>query len=483
MDGREDVLSEPNVKVCFLSRDLSFADPLARALGAEFTTRVSNDTQFNRLTDLREWCDVVVLDLRSVSTQEDYESRFRLMDEINQSPSCRPVIAFCDEGNRQIVLRAIESGAYDTITNPPNMMELRLVLRRAHRSHAAEDELRRLKASARGSGRLHELLGTSTAMQELFALAHKIAPCDVNVLITGETGTGKELLARAIHHMSSRSARPLIAFSCANLPETLVEDELFGHEKGAFTGALTMRRGRIEAADQSTLFLDEIGDLALGLQPKLLRILQERSFERLGSNNTVNVNIRVICATNRNLSDLVQQGKFREDLYYRLNVVQMHLPPLRERRDDIPLLAQHFLDTSAEQFKKKAKRFSQPALHLLEEYAWPGNVRELSNAVQRAVVLSESSTVEVWQLPAAVRSGCDTPQFTRSYEEEVREFKRRLILRTLRECGWRKAESARTLGVARGYLHRLINQLGLQQPEDDVSGKVEDLIPPATRVM
>src|SRR5208282_4670907 len=172
--------------------------------------------------------------------------------------------------------------------------------------------------SARSDGRLHELLGTSTVMQELFALAQKIAPCDVNVLITGETGTGKELLARAMHQMSARNARPLVAFSCVNLPETLIEDELFGHEKGAFTGALMSRRGRLESADQGTLFLDEIGDLTLGLQPKLLRVLQERKFERLGSNATINVNIRLICATNRNLAEMVQRGSFREDLYYRM---------------------------------------------------------------------------------------------------------------------------------------------------------------------
>jgi two-component system, NtrC family, response regulator AtoC len=476
--------SESIIRVCFLSQDSGFADPLSRALGAEFTTRVSQELQTPRLTDPREGGDVVLLDLRSVSTRGDYESGLRLIDEMHQSPSCPPIVALCDERNRQIVLQAIERGAYDTITNPPNMMELRLVLRRAHKSHAAEQELQHLKANARGSGRLHELLGTSQTMQELFSLAQKIAPCDVNVLITGETGTGKELLARAMHHISSRSARPLVAFSCANLPETLVEDELFGHEKGAFTGALTMRRGRIEAADQSTLFLDEIGDLSLGLQPKLLRVLQERSFERLGSNNTVNVNIRVICATNRSLSELVQQGKFREDLYYRLNVVQMHLPPLRERRDDISLLAQHFLDTAAEQFKRKVKRFSKQALRALEEYAWPGNVRELSNAVQRAVVLSEGSAVEVSHLPAAMRSGCETPELTRSYEDEVREFKRRLILRTLRDCGWQKTESARALGVARGYLHRLINQLEIQQVEEaDASVEAQVQFPPGTRLM
>ena len=320
-------------------------------------------------------------------------------------------------------------------------------------------------------------------MQELFALANKIAPCDVSVLITGETGTGKELLARAIHKMSGRSSRPLVAFSCANLPEALIEDELFGHEKGAFTGALMARRGRVEAADTGTMFLDEIGDLSLGLQPKLLRVLQERSFERLGSNTKTEVNIRLICATNRNLAEMVQQGKFRDDLYYRLNVVQMHLPPLRDRQDDIPLLAQHFLQDFAERFKKKARRFSQPALRALEEYGWPGNVRELENAVQRAVVLSEGPTVDVWQLPTAIRSGCEAPQFNQSYEEEVRQFKRRLVLRTLRECGWRKAESARTLGVARGYLHRLITQLGIQQAGGELAAEKNEEPAPLRQIM
>ena len=476
-------MSEKSIHVSFLSQDLGFADPLARALGAEFETRATDEVQPTRLTNIREWCDVVLLDLRSLSGRSDYDSSLRLLDGIREIPSHPPVIALCDEGNPQSILTAMERGAYDTITNPPNMMELRLLLRRAHRSHAAEQEVERLKSSARKVGRLHELLGISSPMQELFGLAQKIAPCDVNVLITGETGTGKELLAQAIHQMSGRSASSIVAFSCANLPESLIEDELFGHEKGAFTGALTLRRGRIETADQSTLFLDEIGDLGLGLQPKLLRVLQERSFERLGGNNTVNVNIRVICATNRNLAELVQQGKFREDLYYRLNVVQMHLPSLRERRDDICLLAQHFLDNSSEMFKKKAKRFSQPALHALEEYAWPGNVRELSNAVQRAVVLSEGQIVEIWHLPAALRNGLHAPQVSRPYEEAVREFKRRLVLRTLRECGWRKAESARALGVARGYLHRLINQLGIEEIEEEVPAEIRAQLPPRTQIM
>jgi len=470
-------LSDTPINVCFVSQDSGLAGPIARALGAGFSTRVMTDFQPSRLGDLRDWCDVVLLDLRDASTGGDQEKAFRLMDAINQFQSHPPMVVLCDADGRVLPAGVMERGAYDSVENPPKIVELRLVLQRAHKFYAAEKEVERLRATAPGTGRLHELLGTSRVMQEMFALAQKIAPCDVNVLITGETGTGKELLARAIHQLSGRSARPLVAFSCVNLPETLIEDELFGHEKGAFTGALMSRRGRLETADQGTLFLDEIGDLGLGLQPKLLRVLQERNFERLGSNTPINLNIRLICATNRNLADMVQKGTFREDLYYRLNVVQMHLPPLRERREDIPLLAQHFLQISAEQFGKKAKRFSQPAIRTLEEYSWPGNVRELENAVQRAVVLSDGAAVDTWHLPPSLIGNSEQSAFNGLYEEEVRQFKKRLIVRTLRECGWRKAESARVLGVARGYLHRLINQLEIREPEDVVEAEARDRAP------
>jgi DNA-binding NtrC family response regulator len=479
------------LQISFLSHDSGLGEAIARALGDGFSLRTNGSTRVDQLQELLSWSDVVLLDLRQ-SAEKAEETGLRLFDDINAQPSHPPILVLCDAENRPLMLRSIEKGATDSIPNPPNILELRLLFRRAYRMSAAERELRHLNALQTSGRRLHGLLGSSPAMQELFLMAERIAPCDVNVLITGETGTGKELLARAIHHGGARGSGPLVAFSCANLPETLVEDELFGHEKGAFTGAFLARQGRVESANHGTLFLDEIGDLGLGLQPKLLRVLQEKTFERLGSNKTINVDIRLISATNRNLQEMVQQGKFREDLYYRLNVVELRLPPLRERRDDISLLAHHFLQRSSELFHKKARRFSPGMMQALEQYSWPGNVRELENVVQRAVVLSDGHTLEVGQLPASLRAiaAVEEPVVVKpvaaepepesplmSYEEEIRRFKRNLILRTLREYGWRKAESARALGVARGYLHRLIHQLEIQEEETDVPEKETDSSP------
>jgi two-component system response regulator HydG len=377
-----------------------------------------------------------------------------------------PVIIMTAYSSVDAAVEAIKIGAHDYLTKPLDFDRLKLTM-----AHALDHrQIQENKDSSRNHKALLMndvgIIGSSGAMRELMEMVSSVAPTEATVLISGESGTGKELIAAALHHNSSRKNGPFVKVNCAALVENLLESELFGHEKGAFTGAVGLRRGRLEIADRGTLFLDEIGDLGLALQPKLLRVLQERTFERLGSSTPVNVNLRVICATNRNLGEMIQQGKFREDLYYRLNVVELHLPPLRERRDDIPVLAYCFLERFASQFGKKVKRFSRLSLQAMEEYNWPGNVRELENVVQRVVVLSETETVEVWQLPPAVRSGYEEPQPELTYEEEVRRFKRRLLVRTLRECGWRKAKSARTLGVARGYLHRLMHQLEIS--EDDL---------------
>jgi DNA-binding NtrC family response regulator len=481
-------LEKSVLRVSFLSEDSRLGEVIGRALSDGFVLRCFGNSLVAEPQAILNWSDVIIVDLRHTGPGND--DQLAIVDQINQVPLHPPVIALCDCEDRTHILAAVERGASDSITNPPDIPELRLVLKRAHRYFVAERELRRLRSEQTHGRKLHDLLGTSPAMQELFNLAARIAPCDVNVLITGETGTGKELLARAIHRMGSRSGGPLVAFSCANLPETLVEDELFGHEKGAFTGAFLNRQGRVEAANHGSLFLDEVGDLPLNLQPKLLRVLQERNFERLGSNRTIDVDVRIISATNHNLADLVKQGKFREDLYYRLNVVELHLPPLRERSDDVSLLAHHFLQRSAHHFRKDARRFSRAALCALEQHSWPGNVRQLENIIQRAVVLSDGPTIELSNLPAAFHSGVQEPLTeveclpegkVSSYEEELKRFKRNLILRTLRDCGWRKAESARALGVARGYLHRLINQLDIREDNQQAIPERPDL--PLRQVM
>ena len=452
---------------------------LGRALGERFLLRSQEVSLANGVQEILAWPDILLVDLRETKVRIENES-LRFLEEVNRIPAHPPIVVLTDEDHDGITLQAIERGAIDSVKHPPNIPELRLILQRAHRFCTAERELRELRTAQNGNGKLHDLIGTSPSMQELFNLARRIAPADVNVLITGETGTGKELMARAIHQIGARSTGVMVAFSCANLPETLVEDELFGHEKGAFTGAHLCRQGRLESANHGTLFLDEVGDLPIGLQPKLLRVLQERKFERLGSNRSIDIDVRLISATNHDLAELVKQGKFREDLYYRLNVVELQLPSLRDRRDDISLLAFHFLRKYAQVFQRNVRRFSAATLTALERYDWPGNVRQLENVIQRAVVLSEGHTLETHNLPPSIEGGSppvvgegDDWQKAgpASYEDQLRKFKRDLLLRTLQENGWKKAESARALGIARGYLHRLINQLEIREEREVVLEK------------
>lgn len=461
-------MCEQAIRVLFCSSDGSFAEVVTRALGPGYEVRTTDQCDLEGTRSEQEWCDIVLLDLHDAGEDLETDDTLRLMDSIKKVDVSLPIIAIVGDADDNVARTVIENGAYDTLSTPPNVAELRLLLRRACRFRRIEKELAELRSRDLSAGRFGDMLGTSESMHQVFETSRKVACCDVSVLVSGETGTGKELLARAIHRLSPRSTGPFVAFSCANLPETLVDDELFGHEKGAFTGAIATRRGRFEAAHGGTLLLDEVGDLPLALQSKLLRVLQQRSFERLGSNSPIEADVRVVCATHRNLEKMVEEGQFRMDLYYRLNVIQVRIPALRERRDEIPVLAQHFLQKFAQQFGRHVGRFSPLAMHALEEYNWPGNVRELENAVQHAVVMAEDQAVETWHLPNSLRGDFEQSTVGRSYEEEVREFKRRLIMRTLRECGGRKVDAARALGVARGYLHRLINQLQIQLDDDEL---------------
>ncbi len=457
-------MASENIRVCFWTSEPDFGELLGRALGAGY------EVGFNICEKETTGCcngeyDCMLLDLRDLPAGVEAVANERHIEKFRQADFAPPIIVLLGDDDPAVARLMMEGGAYDVLINPPDIVELRTVLRRAHRQYSTEKELRQLRSAQTALHRFDDLVGFSENMQEVFSLARKVAPCDVNVLITGETGTGKSMLCRALHRLSPRHGGPFIAFSCANLPEHLVDDELFGHEKNAFTGAMMMRRGRFEAADGGTLFLDEIGDLPLGLQAKLLRVLQDRSFERLGSNTPITVDVRLVCATHRDLEAMIKRGEFREDLYYRLNVIQLHMPPLRERGGGILLLAHHLLQQVCQEFGKKVTRFSRLAIEAMDEYAWPGNVRELENTIRRAVVLAEGSTVEVWHLSAKLREGFDQTQRARSYEEELRDFKRRLVIRTLQKCNGNKAETARALGLARGYLHRLIHDLKIQSDE------------------
>jgi len=308
----------------------------------------------------------------------------------------------------------------------------------------------------------HNMVGESAAMQRVYHFISKVAPTDATVLISGESGTGKELAARAIHRNSKRAQKPFMAVNCAALNESLLESELFGHEKGSFTGAFAQKKGRLEIADGGTVFLDEIGELTPPLQVKLLRVLQEREFERVGGTVTINVDLRLIAATNKNLEEAIEMGQFREDLYYRLNVVSLEMPGLRERREDIMLLANYFADKFGGRSNRKLKGFSAEVRNCLIAYDWPGNVRELENTIERAIVLGTTEWILPEDLPEAVLEMRETGGLTTPYHAMVVQNKKQIILRALEEANKNHSEAARLLGIHPNYLHRLIRNLNLE---------------------
>ena len=336
-----------------------------------------------------------------------------------------------------------------------------VALDNARRVQWLEEENQRLANEVRQE---QSLVGEGARMKEIFQFIARVAPSDSTVLVEGESGTGKELVARALHRNSPRGNKPFVAINCAAIPETLLESDLFGHERGAFTGAATQKKGRLEVADGGVVFLDEIGELAPALQVKLLRVLQEREFDRVGGTHPIKIDVRIIAATNRNLEDAVKKGEFRQDLYYRLAVMKVTMPALRDRREDIPMLTRHFVQKNAKRCRAKPKPVSREAMAALVHYEWPGNVRELENAVERALVMGSSDMVLLEDLPESLLEQ-DAPEEMHEgqYHASVKELKKRLILDAVEQTGGNYVEAARILGVHPNYLHRLIRNLGMKE--------------------
>ena len=373
-----------------------------------------------------------------------------------------PVVVMTAFGTVATAVDAMKKGAADYLTKPIDLDELEVLIGRTLERRALVAENRELRRELETRYRLAGLETANAKMSEAINTAARAAASRASILIRGESGTGKELLARAIHHASPRSKGPLVAVNMAAVPETLVESELFGHERGAFTGADRERRGRFELADGGSLFLDEIGDLPRATQAKLLRVLQEQTFERLGGTRSLHVDARVIAATNRDLEAMVRQGEFREDLYYRLNVVTIDLPPLRSRREDIPLLVDHFLRRFAAESKAAVESVSREAMDVLLKYEYPGNVRELENIVHRAVVLARGPVVTTADLPlhvAELRSEGQQPPA--SFVERVAQFERELILEALERAGGVQTRAARELGMSERHLRYKLRKYGL----------------------
>jgi two-component system response regulator HydG len=403
--------------------------------------------------------DLILMDLR-MTTMDGIEALTR----IRQISPLVPVLIMTAYASVKTAVEALKAGAFDYVTKPLDIDELKVLIDKALDHYHLKRENLSLKERLGDRFDFARIIGRSAPMKTLLETLALVAPTDATVLILGESGTGKEVIANALHQNSLRAGGPFVKVACAALPEQLLESELFGHEKGAFTGAAARREGRFQMADTGTIFLDEVGEMSPATQTKLLRALQERAFEPLGSSRTVTVDIRVIAATNKDLTGEVKAGRFREDLYYRLNVVPLTMPPLRERREDIPLLADHFLAVFKEKNKKPLKAISGKALDLLVRYDWPGNVRELENCIERAVILARDEVIVPADLPPQIHQ---QPQDSADaalclpYGISLNEMEKALILKTLDETGGNRTRSAEILGINRRTLQNKLKDYGI----------------------
>ena len=434
-------------RILVVEDDEGLLDQLRWALRGHFdVTGVRDATQARSLLDSGP--EVCLFDLR-LPPSGRVEEGLELLTEARRRDPEATVVMMSGEQDRQVALRSIELGAFDFFQKPVDPAELLLILRRALERRRLVRENRELKEAATQPQAFDRLVGASAPMRRLFAEIERVAPTDATVLLQGESGTGKELVAHSIHERSPRRNHPFVAVNASALPETLAEAELFGHEKGAFTGAIASRPGRFELAHGGTLFLDEIGTLSAAVQSKLLRALESREIERVGGRRSIPVDFRLISATNEDLEERLAAGSFREDLFYRVNAIPLRIPPLRERAGDIPLLAEHFLGKFIARHRRPARRLSADVMERLEKHPWRGNVRELEHVVEMLVLFSDGESIAEEDLPRAFRGSAAAPRraLPSSFAKAVEDFERRLLSDAIAEAGGVKAEAARRLGL------------------------------------
>lgn len=401
---------------------------------------------------------------------------FALLQETKSLNSHLPVIMITAFGEVEKAVKAMQTGAFTYLTKPFNNDELVASIIKAIEHYALAKENSRLRHEMQARFNFSNIIGKNSTMQQIYSLIGKVAPTPATVLISGESGTGKELVARAIHYNSPREKAPFISLNCAAMPESLLESELFGHEKGAFTGAIALRKGKFEAADHGTIFLDEIGDMPILLQAKILRVLQEKSFERVGGNKTITSDVRILTATNKDLKEEVDENRFREDLYYRLNVVHIHLPPLRERIDDIPMLTSHFVQKYAKQFGQPGLVLAPDALRFLSSQPWEGNVRELENTIERATILCNGNTISVEDLQPdplgknnpSLKLDFDLEQFipgNACLPDIMHLIEEKMVKRALEKTNFVQTKAANQLGITKSLLQYKMRKFGIHKKE------------------
>jgi len=432
-------------------------DQLKWALYDEYTTILAEGRESALEQVKAKKPPLILLDLGLPPSPRSAEEGLKALEEILSEDRDAKVIVVTGNQERTNALKAIEKGAFDYFTKPPDMEEVRVVLKRALHILSLEKENAELKKLAHREP-FEEILGESSAMQEIFKTIRKVATTDVSALIAGESGTGKELVAKAVHRLSNRSRGPFIAINCGAIPENLLKSELFGHERGAFTGAHAQVKGKFEYAHGGTLFLDEIGELPQTLQVKLLRFLQEHSIERVGGRQPIPVNVRILAATNRDLTEDIKAGRFREDLYYRVGVVTLSIPPLRDRGNDLILLAKSFLQKFSAEYRKPFKGFHSEALAAIESHPWPGNVRELENRVKRAVIISEGKSITPSDLELEAPSSVARLKTLKEIREGAEEDHAR---KALEKYNGNISKAAKELGISRPTFHELIKKYNI----------------------